>query len=143
MILPDVNLLLYGVNADAPDHARAFAWWRELLGNGAEVGLYKGVVFAFVRLSTNARIFSRPLSVEESFAYVKNWQSFPSVKMVTAVPEDIETAERLLTTAGTGGNLVSDAQIAAAALRLRATVHSVDADFGRFPGVAWQNPLST
>lgn len=142
MIVPDANLLLYSVNSDAPDHAAASAWWGELLGSGVEVGLYTGVVFAFVRLSTNRRVFTKPLTVDDAFSYVKNWRTFPSVKIVTADPEDIETVENLLKTAGTGGNLVSDAQVAAAALRLRATVHSVDSDFGRFPGLKWVNPLA-
>jgi toxin-antitoxin system PIN domain toxin len=142
MILADVNLLLYSVNTDAPDHSRAFAWWRNLLQSGTEVGLYTGVVFAFVRLSTNRRVFAQPLSVGEAFSYVNNWLSFPSVRMVDADPEDIQTVESLLTAAGTGGNLVSDAQIAAAALRLGATVHSVDSDFGRWPNVSWINPLA-
>ncbi len=142
MILPDANLLLYAVNTDAPNHAKAFAWWRELLQSGARVGLCTGVVFAFVRLSTNRRVFTRPLTVEEAFNYLKNWRSFPSVELVTNAPEDVDTVETLLTAAGTGANLVSDAQVAAAALRLRATVHSADADFERFPGVEWRNPLS-
>lgn len=141
MILPDANLLLYTVDADSPDHAGAFGWWSEVLQSGEAVALYTGVVFAFIRLSTNRRVFTRPLTVEGAFGYVNNWRAFPSVKVVTAAPEDVETVEALLTEAGTGANLVSDAQIGAAALRLRATVHSADADFGRFPSVDWRNPL--
>jgi len=56
--------------------------------------------------------------------------------------EDLRVVERLLTAAGTGGNLVSEAQIAAAALRLKACIHSTDTDFDRFPGITWANPLA-
>jgi toxin-antitoxin system PIN domain toxin len=94
-----------------------------------------------VRLSTNRRVFPNPLPVKESFAYLANWLSFRSIRLVEADTADLATAEALLEAAGTGGNLVSDAQIAAAALRLDASVHSADADFGRFPGVKWFNPL--
>lgn len=141
MILPDANLLLYAVNTDSPDHSTAFEWWKTLLESDAAVGLYTGVVFAFVRLSTNRRVFSQPLTVEEAFAYLQNWLAHPSVELVDTELEDLLVAERLLTVAGTGGNLVSDAQIAAAALRLKASIHSADSDFDRFPEIDWHNPL--
>jgi toxin-antitoxin system PIN domain toxin len=141
MILPDANLLLYAVNTNSPDHHEAFDWWKSLLASDTPVGLYTGVVFAFIRLSTNRRVFSQPLTVEEAFAYLQNWLAFPSVELVDAELEDLLIAEQLLTAAGTGGNLVSDAQIAAAAVRLKAIVHSADADFDRFPNLKWLNPL--
>jgi len=141
VILPDANLLLYGVNTDSPDHRAAFEWWKGLLESAAPVGLYAGVVFAFVRLSTNRRVFSRPLTVEEAFAYIRNWLAYGNVEWVDSVPEDILVVERLLQSAGTGGNLVSDAQIAAVALRLKATIHSADMDFDRFREIDWHNPL--
>lgn len=43
--------------------------------------------------------------------------------------------------AGTAGNLTTDAQIASVAQRLNAEVHTADLDFGRFPGVRFLNPL--
>lgn len=141
MILPDANLLLYAVNTDSRDHEKAYRWWSDLVRSDAPVGVYTGVAFAFVRLSTNRRVFLTPLSVEEAFAYLNNWLSFPQVQLVDAELEDLAVAQDLLQTAGTGGNLVSDAQIAAAALRLKGTVHSADADFGRFEGIKWVNPI--
>jgi toxin-antitoxin system PIN domain toxin len=141
MILPDANLLLYAVNTDSSDHSKALKWWQALIESGAAVGLHTGVVFAFVRLSTNRRVFERPLTTQEAFAYVHNWLDFPAVSLIDAELEDIATAEAHLIAAGTAANLVSAAQIAAAALRLNGTVHSADADFGRFPHVKWFNPL--
>lgn len=142
MILPDANLLLHAVNTDSPDHRAAHDWWKQLLESAAPVGLYAGVVFAFVRLSTNRRVFSQPLTVGEAFAYVQNWLAFRNVEWVDSEREDLLVAERLLAAAGTGGNLVSDAQIAAAALRLKARIHSADTDFDRFPEIDWHNPLT-
>ena len=141
MILPDVNLLLYSVNTDSLDHVESFKWWRDLLQSGQPVGIYSGVAFAFVRLSTNRRVFPNPFTVSEAFAYLNNWLSFPSVQLLEAEAEDLAVAEKLLLATGTGSNLVSDAQIAAAALRLKGTVHSADADFRRFPDLQWCNPL--
>lgn len=141
MIFPDADLLLYAVNTDSADHEKAYHWWRDLVQSDFPAGLYTGVAFAFVRLSTNRRVFLSPLSVGDAFAYLNNWLSFPTVQLVDAELEDLALAQDLLQSAGTGGNLVSDAQIAAAAIRLKGTVYSADSDFGRFKGVKWQNPL--
>ena len=141
MILPDANLLLYAVNTDSIDHSKSLKWWQDLIESDAAVGLYTGVVFAFVRLSTNRHVFAQPLTTQEAFAYLHNWLDFPAVSLIDAELEDLDTTEALLTAAGTAANLVSDAQIAAAALRLNATVHSADSDFARFPKVKWFNPL--
>ena len=56
--------------------------------------------------------------------------------------EDVESALSLLRAAGTAGNITTDAQIAAVALRLDATVHTTDLDFARFRGVRFSNPLA-
>lgn len=141
MILPDANLLLYAVNTDSPDHAKAFKWLQELIDSEAPVAIHTSVAYAFIRLSTNRRVFARPLSVKDAFAYLNNWLGFPSVSLIDADRDDLKLAETLLEAAGTGGNLVSDAQIAAASIRLGATVHSADADFGRFANLNWRNPL--
>ena len=36
----------------------------------------------------------------------------------------------------------TDAQLAALAAEHQATLHSCDADFSRFPGLRWHNPLT-
>ena len=43
---------------------------------------------------------------------------------------------------GTAGNLTSDAHLAALALEFGAELCSCDADFARFPGLRWTNPLA-
>jgi len=48
----------------------------------------------------------------------------------------------LLQPLGTGGNLTSDAHLAALAIEHGAELCSSDTDFGRFPGLNWSNPLS-
>ncbi|NBB81486.1 MAG: PIN domain-containing protein [Verrucomicrobia bacterium] len=141
MILPDANLLLYAVNRDSPDHEAALTWWRNTLESGEPVRLTSGVVFAFVRLATNRKVFTHPLTPAEAFDHVENWLEFPSVELAESLPEDLPVIRQLLEAAGTGGNLVSDAQIAAVAKRLEACVYSADDDFDRFPEIRWQNPL--
>lgn len=141
MILPDANLLLYSVNKDSPDHEAAFSWWKKTLESRVPVRIAYGVAFAFLRLSTNRRVFTQPLTVSEAFAYLNNWLTFPSVALVNPQPEDFPVIAKWLEAAGTGGNLVSDAQTAAIAHRLKGRVYSADSDFARFRGIDWHNPL--
>jgi uncharacterized protein len=47
----------------------------------------------------------------------------------------------LLEHLGTAGNLTTDAHLAALCIEHQAELHSTDADFVRFPGLRWKNPL--
>lgn len=47
----------------------------------------------------------------------------------------------LLSRAGTAGNLVLDAHLAALAISHGATLVSCDSDFARFEGLRWHNPV--
>ncbi|MFM8617363.1 MAG: type II toxin-antitoxin system VapC family toxin [Opitutaceae bacterium] len=141
MILPDANLLLYAYDRESPFHPEAARWWAGLLSGAEPVGLCPVVVFAFLRLATNARVFERPLTARDAGAFIKSWLARPNVRLLVAGPEHVETVCRLLAKAGTGGNLVTDAQIAALAEESGATIHSADTDFARFAGVSWENPL--
>jgi len=143
VILPDANLLLHALNADSADHTAARDWWENLLLEEQEIGLCSVVLFAFVRISTHRIAFPKPLTVKLAFDHVENWLSFPSVSWIDSTLEDLTVARRLLQRAGTGGNLVTDAQIAAISMRLSATIHTADTDFARFPEIRWKNPLSS
>ncbi len=141
MILPDANLLVYACDQSSPFHTKAAAWCEKIMSSSSPVILLPAVVFGFVRISTHPRIFTDPLSVAEASAHVRSWLGRKQVRLHDMLPEDVETALTLLESAGTAGNLTTDAQIAAVALRLDAEVHTVDLDFGRFVGVRFSNPL--
>jgi len=42
---------------------------------------------------------------------------------------------------GAGGDLTTDAHLAALAIEHQCELHSNDNDFARFPGLRWRNPL--
>ena len=56
-------------------------------------------------------------------------------------PRHLEILTGLLTECGVAGNLTTDAHLAAIAMEYQAEIHSNDADFGRFSGLRWFNPL--
>jgi len=141
MILPDANLLLYACDESSPFHAKAAAWCERIMNGTQPVILLPAVVFGFVRISTHPRIFTDPLSVGEASAHVRSWLGRRQVRLHDMLPDDVEAALVFLEAAGTAGNLTTDAQIAAVALRLDAEVHTADLDFGRFAGVRFGNPL--
>jgi predicted nucleic acid-binding protein len=47
----------------------------------------------------------------------------------------------LLVALGSAGNMTTDAHLAAVTIEHQAELHSTDADFSRFPGLRWRNPL--
>ena len=142
MIVPDINLLLYAYDSDSPFHGKATAWWQACLSGDDLVIMPEVVVFGFLRVSTSARAFRHPMTAEEAAAHVRSWLEQPVVRVPESAPDHVERVLGLLTGLGTAGNLVTDAQIAAVALEHDAVVHTTDADFIRFGGLRWLNPLT-
>lgn len=141
MIIPDVNLLLYAVIDGYPEHAAAKAWWEELLNGTDAVGLCSPVLFGFLRIATNPRVFDTPLQVADATAYCEAWLARPQVQYLTGGSRYLSIAFALLHQLGAAANLTTDVQIAAYALESQSTVHSNDTDFAKFPGLRWFNPL--
>lgn len=141
MIVPDANLLLYAYDGSSVFHQQATEWWSDCLSGTEPVGLCGAVMFSFLRVGTSRRAFRNPLSIEEAGRHVRSWLQRSITDLLILDESDLLRAMEWLTAEGVGGNLTTDAQIAAIAARHRATVHTVDTDFQRFPGVRWKNPL--
>jgi toxin-antitoxin system PIN domain toxin len=142
MIIPDVNLLLYAYNSDSVFHAEALAWWQKCLSGDEPVGLPSVVVFGFMRIATNPRVFSTPLAPGEAAKAVLSWLAQPVALVLEPPVDQIQQVLELLQKLGTAGNLVTDAQIACLAILHNAIVHTADADFLRFSGLRWFNPVT-
>ncbi|MDA3939671.1 MAG: hypothetical protein PF693_10210 [Spirochaetia bacterium] len=72
MILPDVNILIHAVNKDSPRNKHIKLWWDNCLSGLIPVYLPWVVILGFVRISTNPRIFSSPLSLSEAADYINS-----------------------------------------------------------------------
>jgi len=142
MIVPDLNLLLYAYDSESPFHSKAVAWWAECLSGTEPVCLAPVVVFGFVRLGTNGRVFRRPLTPTEAAKQVTAWQAQPVVRILEPRADHIARVLQLLEEVGAAGNLVTDAQLAVLALDYGAVLHTADADFLRFERLRWFNPIS-
>lgn len=141
MILPDINLLVYAYNADAPLHSKAKKWWEKLLNQSQPVALPWVVIHGFVRLMTHPRVVERPLRPEVAIRHVRDWIEQPFVQILEPGGTHLDIFEQLLSEIGVGGDLTTDAQLAALAIEYQCELHSNDTDFARFSGLRWRNPL--
>ena len=142
MILIDANVLIYAVNSQSPLHRKAKAWLEATLSGPDTVGLSWTVLLAFLRLTTRSGIFEKPLPVETAFDVVDAWLAQPSVVTVDPTARHLRIVRDLLLPLGSGGNLTSDAHLAALAIEHGAELCSSDNDFHRFQGLRWRNPLT-
>ncbi len=141
MKILDVNLLLYATNEDFPQHRRAVSFVEAVFSSDEAVGLAPAVLVAFLRLATRHGLFRFPLSIDEACEIVQQWVAQPNVTLVHPTERHVLLMQSLLAPLGIGGNLVSDAHLAALAIEHNAEVCSADRDFLRFPGVRVNNPL--
>ncbi|MEO8098626.1 MAG: type II toxin-antitoxin system VapC family toxin [Acidobacteriota bacterium] len=142
MILPDVNVLVHAYNTDFPDHLLAKSWWEQSVSEDAPIGLCWAVILGFVRITTSRQILTHPLRVAEATGVVRSWLDQPSIRIAHPGNQHAEVLFQLLENAGAGANLTTDAHLAALALEYRAEVATTDADFARFKGVRYFNPMS-
>ena len=142
MIIVDVNLLIYSVNEDSPDHQRAKSWLEAAISGTETVGLPWIVLLAFLRLTTRPGIFQNPLGVDAAFDLVDAWLQQHSVIVPEPTARHLRTMRDLVSPLGTGGNLTSDAHLAALAIEHGAELCTADNDFARFSRLRWRNPLA-
>jgi uncharacterized protein len=142
VIILDVNILIYAVNQDAPLHSRAKSWLEATISGKEMIGISWTVLLAFLRLTTRPGLFSNPISVDAAFDVLDSWLEQPSVTLLDPGPRHRIILREILAPMGSGGNLTSDAHLAALALEHRAELCSSDHDFLRFPGLKWRNPLA-
>jgi len=138
----DLNVLVYAVNESSPQHQLLRSWLSDALNGDESIGLPWVVLLGFVRLSTNARVFTKPLTCRQALDKVHTWLSLPIVHVPAEKPTHWSTLASLLQEIGTAGNLTTDAHLAALALTRDAVLISCDNDFARFTGLRYYNPLT-
>jgi len=142
MILVDLNVLLYAVNRSASEHRAASSWMEATLAEGRHtIGLAWAVILGFLRLSTSPRLFPAPLTVDTATLFVDTLLGHPAVRRVQPGQGHWPLLRHMISLSGTGGNLTTDAHLAALALENDAIVATRDADFSRFPGIRVLNPF--
>lgn len=138
MKLPDTNVLLYAVNAQAPQHRKAVALLEAAYASPNGVGFAWPALIAFIRLTTRRDILPAPLAVDEALGLVRDWLAHPNARVLQPTDAHEAVFAGLLRAAGQAGNLTNDAHLAALAIEHGATLASFDRDFGRFDGLDFE-----
>ena len=141
MILIDANLLLYAYDTSAESHRQAKKWLGQALSKPEPVSLSWITILAFLRISTDRRIFLRPLPIKEALNIVSEWLSSSTVHVLSPTDRHFEILRPLLSAGQAVGPLVMDGHLAALAIEHGAVVYTTDRDFARFPGLKFLNPL--
>src|SRR5687768_12603351 len=95
MLIPDVNLLVYAYNSDAPDHLKARGWWQECMSGTVTIGLPWVVLVGYIRIMTSRRILVRPLPTEAAFRHLRSWLERSQTQVIEPGPNHLDLMESL------------------------------------------------
>lgn len=140
MIHPDVNLLLYAYDETSEFQVDAAAWLEEVL-NSDQVFFSWHTITGFLRIITNPKSSSAPLTLQQAISVVDSWLEPDNTHLVSLEKKNWPLFSKILSDGQASGNLVMDAHIAAMAASCGATVATTDRDFSRFSDVRVVDPL--
>ena len=142
MKLLDVNLLIYAVDEEAREHEATLGWFEDALSGTETIAFAWFALIGFLRLTTRPQGARDPWPIEAALDEIRRWLAQPVATVVHPTDRHPSVLRDLLTPLGAGGNLTSDAHLAALAIEHGATLCSHDNDFSRFAGLRWEDPLS-
>jgi toxin-antitoxin system PIN domain toxin len=143
LILVDANLLLYAYDSSSARHRPARRWLEDVLSGEDAVRFAPVSLLAFLRISTNAAVFRRPLSARDAIALVTTWLEVPVVGIAEPTDRHWSVVEALAAEGQARGPLLMDAHLAALAIEHGATLCTTDRDFARFSSLRFRDPLET
>jgi toxin-antitoxin system PIN domain toxin len=142
MILPDVNVLIYAFRQDVPQYELCHAWLLSVVDGDARFGISPLALSAVVRVTTNARSYRTPSTLEEAFRFCEYLREQPHCQLVVPGERHWRIFSRLCMETDTHGPRVTDAWFAALAIEWGCEWITLDRDFARFPGLKWQVPTT-
>jgi len=138
----DTNLLLYASDGRSPFHSRARSFLDSCLGGEEVFCIGWPTVMSYLRISTHAAVFERPLTPDEAMANVEVLLGNPHARFLTEEEGFWGIYRQVTAGVPTRGNLVPDAHLAAL-LRLHGvrTLYTNDRDFRKFAFLDVRNLL--
>ena len=140
MILFDANILLYAYDARSVPHAACRRFLEETMSAPAPSALCWQSIIAFLRIGTNARVFTHAISRREASTIVSAWLAHPSVVVLEPGERFWQILNNLINDAQVSGPLMTDAALAALAIEHGATLCTTDRDFARFSALRTIDP---
>lgn len=142
MIVIDANVLLYAYDGSEQRHDAAARWLEVTIGGEESVGLALTTLLAFIRISTDPRVYEVPLTADRAIDLVQSWLERDNVELIGPSEAHWTTLAALAVAGQTRGPLLMDAHLAALTLEHGATLATVDRDFSRFSGLRTFDPTS-
>ena len=113
------------------------------ISSGRPIRFALTTLLAFVRIASDPRVFTQPLSPPEACALIDSWLDQPNVRLLRTGPRTWRLLGRLCEEGQARGPMVMDAHLAALALEHGARIATTDRDFTRFAGLEILNPLDS
>jgi toxin-antitoxin system PIN domain toxin len=142
VLIVDVNVFVGAHRAEIDRHADYRGWLEQRLRGPELFGVSELVLSAFLRLTTNHRIFAVPTPVEVGLEFCRAVRSAPASVIVRPSDRHWTIFADLCSQTPARGNLVPDAYLAAMAIETGATFATRDRGFARFSGVRLLDPLA-
>jgi uncharacterized protein len=142
MMLPDVNVLIYALRKDAPQHVICRPWLDAVIQGDAQFGISPLTLSAVVRITTNRRTYNVPSTLTEAFGFCEDLLLQPHCQVVEPGERHWQIFQRLCVEADVQGPMVTDAYFAALAIEWGCEWITLDRDYARFPGLEWSVPAA-
>ena len=144
MFVVDTNILIYGVDKDAPDHARCRELFEQWRLQATPWYVTWGIVYEFLRVATHPRVLNRPFLASQAWRFLDALFASPSLRVLTETDRHRHVAAEVFTEVpDIFGNLVFDAHTA---ILMREngikTIYTKDSDFNRFPFLDTIDPIT-
>ena len=139
MRMPDVNVLLYALDAGSRRHAQALAVVDELRDSPEPFGLSHLVLSSVVRLSVNPHAVSRPAaSTEPALQFCAELLASSNAQAVAPGARHWQVFEGICRKRVIGYRDIPDAYLAAIAIESGCEFITYDDDFALFAGLRWR-----
>ena len=142
MTLVDANVLLYSYDSESPHHDVSKRWFEAELSSGRPISFALVTLLAFVRIASDRRVFTHPLTPAEACSLIEGWLAQANARMLSPGPRTWTILSDLCTSGQAKGPMVMDAHLAALAVEHGTSIATTDRDFTRFPGIDLVNPVA-
>lgn len=143
MILLDQNIVIYAYMPVRTEHAKVSRWLEQAL-NDSDTPLFlcETSVLAFLRVTTNHKIFNPPLPLSEAEEIINDLLAHQNVRLLHPGRTHFAQLTKMMREHNISGDLTMDAHLCALALWMGAKIATADKDFKKLPYVGLINPLT-
>ncbi len=141
-MLVDANVLLYSVDEASPFHDAARTWVAEAFNGPRRVGIPWMSLTAVLRIVTNPRATTEPMTPTDAWDLIDSWLAAPAVWVPQPGPAHAQILRELTVGLDLRAGLVTDAVLASLCVEHGLEIVSADSDFARFTGITWINPVA-